>query len=165
MYSIDITSASWQQDNREINSGIIYYPIEAGTKLTVMAYRISSETALYFTAFFYDAQQTYIGQAGAGGGSYITVPDDAFYWSISLSVAGGTVTASELFSAIVYADVEYTLPMNMPVSIGQGYSPKESNGSIVDIEYDPRTGQQVDENYTYTVTRTGDRWSVTQTVT
>ena len=160
MWSIDITDASWTDYEGGITSELIRTETEAGTQLTVMAYG-STEYALRFRAYFYTENQTLISNQGGQGGSYITVPDGTHYISIELY----QVTRDQLFSAIMYADLEYDLPMHLELSIGNKYEISESNGIKEDYRYNVSKEQASDKEYRYETVKEGDLWIVIEHIT
>ena len=160
MWSIDITDASWTDYEGGITSELIRTETEAGTQLTVMAYG-STEYALRFRAYFYTENQTLISNQGGQGGSYITVPDGTHYISIELY----QVTRDQLFSAIMYADLEYDLPMHQDLSVESSYSVAESNGEDRREAYTLISGQTSVTDYSYNIAKVGDLWIVTEYAT
>ena len=164
MICIDITAASWTQSGQAITSEIIALSCEAGSKITVMPYTTDSDSVAAFAITFYDAEMTAITTLSGMGGDYVTIPDGMFYFSVELSRYGG-ITADILFSAIMYVDLAYALPLSMDVNIGQGCSIAETNGSITNYLYSIQaTSPSVTENYTYQLTQSGDHWIVNQTI-
>lgn len=160
MWSIDITDASWTDYQGGITSELIRTETEAGTQLTVMAYG-STEHTLVFRAYFYAEDRTLISNQGGQGGSYITVPGGTYYISVELY----SVTTDQLFSAIMYADLEYDLPMHQDLSVESSYSVAESNGEDRRETYSPITEQASVAEYSYELTKVGDLWTVTEYVT
>lgn len=160
MWSIDITDASWTDYQGGIMSELIRTETEAGTQLTVMAYG-STEYVLRFRAYFYTENQTLISNQGEQGGNYITVPAGTHYISTELY----SVTRDQLFSAIMYADLEYDFPMHQDLSVESSYSVAESNGEDRRETYSLITEQASVAEYSYELTKAGDLWTVTEYVT
>lgn len=160
MWSIDITDAVWTEEQGSIKSELVRTETEAGAQLTVMAYG-STEYVLRFRAYFYAEDQTLISSQGNQGGNYITVPDRTHYISIELY----SVTSDQLFSAIMYADLEYELPMHHDLSVESSFSVSESNGEDCRETYSPITEQASVAEYSYELTKAGDLWTVTEYVT
>lgn len=160
MWCIDITEAIWTDNQSSIISELIRTESDAGAQLTVMAYG-SSEHTLDFRAYFYAEDRTLISNQGGQGGNYITVPAGTHYISIELY----SVTRDQLFSAIMYADLEYDLPMHQDLSVESSYSVAESNGEDRKETYSPITEQASVAEYSYELTKAGDLWTVTEYVT
>lgn len=160
MWSIDITDASWTDYQGGITSELIRTETEAGTQLTVMAYG-STEHTLVFRAYFYAEDRTLISNQGGQGGNYITVPAGTHYISIELY----SVTRDQLFSAIMYADLEYDLPMHQDLSVENSYSVAESNGEDRREAYTLISGQTSVTDYSYNIAKVGDLWIVTEYAT
>ena len=146
MWSIDITDASWTDYQGGIASELIRTKTEAGDQLTVMAYG-STEYVLRFRAYFYTEDQTLISSQGNQGGNYITVPAGTHYISIELY----SVTRDQLFSAIMYADLEYELPMHQDLSVESSYSVTKSNGEDRSEAYTFISGQTSVTDYSYNI--------------
>lgn len=164
MICIDITAASWSQSGQAITSEIIALSCEAGSKITVMPYTTDSDSVAAFAITLYDAEMTAITTLSGMGGDYVTVPDGMFYFSVELSRSGG-ITADVLFSAIMYVDLEYDLPMHQDLSVESSYSVAESNGEDRRETYSLITEQASVAEYSYELTKAGDLWTVTEYVT
>lgn len=160
MWCIDITEAIWTDNQSSIISELIRIESDAGAQLTVMAYG-SSEHTLDFRAYFYAEDRTLISNQGGQGGSYITVPGGTYYISIELY----SVTRDQLFSAIMYADLEYDLPMHQDLSVESSYSVAESNGEDRREAYTLISGQTSVTDYSYNIAKVGDLWIVTEYAT
>ena len=160
MLSIDITEASWAERQDSIISELVRTELDHAAKFTLMAYD-DIGTALRFRAYFYSENQTLIMEREAQSGSYIVVPSGAFYTGVELY----SVTADQLFSAIMYADMNYDLPMHQDLSVESSYSVAESNGEDRRETYSPITEQASVAEYSYELTKAGDLWTVTEYVT
>ena len=160
MWSIDITDAVWTEEQGSIKSELVRTETEAGAQLTVMAYG-NTDNAVRFRAYFYNESQTLISNSEAQGGNYITVPDGTHYISIELY----SVTSDQLFSAIMYADLEYELPMHQDLSIENRYGVIESNGEDTNETYSLISGQASVTEYSYNTSKAGDLWVVTEHIT
>lgn len=160
MLSIDITEASWAERQDSIISELVRTELDHAAKFTLMAYD-DTGTALRFRAYFYSENQTLIMEQEAQSGSYIVVPSGVFYTGVELY----SVTADQLFSAIMYADMNYDLPMHLELSIGNKYEISESNGIKEDYRYNVSKEQASDKEYRYETVKEGDLWIVIEHIT
>ena len=156
MNSIDITSAAWiQSGEKSLMTSMIEIALEEGSKITVMSYKLSSNISTGYTIGFYDYDRELISTASGSSGSYSTVPAGTFFIAVTITSEDSWLP-TDVFSAIVYIDTIYELPMQLPVSVGKRFHVHETNGERRTYNIEPQESDYKRTlNYSYVISAAG----------